>query len=119
MPTSASDAPASPAPARQPAPARAQFTWLGDFIFRRVCQAAALLVVVIAVALVCVLVWRSWQSLTTNGLGFFVSTQWDPEPTHRKFGALVFVYGTVVTSLFAMILAVPLGVGTAAYLAEI
>jgi phosphate transport system permease protein len=96
-----------------------KLAWLGDVVFRRLCQAAAALVLVVAAALICVLVWRSWESLTTNGLGFFVSTQWDPEPTHRKFGALVFVYGTVVTSVIAMIIAIPLGVGTAAYLAEI
>src|SRR5205807_6537420 len=46
-------------------------------------------------------------------------TYGDPEPTHRKFGALAFVYGTVATSAIAMIIAVPLGVGTAAFLSEI
>ncbi len=119
MTTSASGAPVSPTPARRPTRAGARLTGLGDLVFRRLCQVAAVLVVVLAAALVGVLVWRSWESLTTNGLAFFVSTEWDPEPTHRKFGALVFIYGTVVTSIIAMALAVPLGVGTAAYLAEI
>ncbi len=45
--------------------------------------------------------------------------KWDPEPSHRKFGSLAFIYGTVVTSIIAMLIAVPLGVGTATYLAEI
>ncbi len=95
------------------------FTGLGDAVFRRLCQAAAVLVVVLAALLVAVLVWRSWDSFRTNGLAFFTTATWDPEPSHRKFGALAFVYGTVVTSVIAMLLAVPLGVGTATYLAEI
>jgi phosphate transport system permease protein len=92
---------------------------LADTLFRLLCQAAAVLVVVVMAALVGVLVWRSWDSIRTNGLAFFTSTDWDPEPTHRKFGALSFIYGSVVTSVNAMLLAVPLGIGTAAYLAEV
>ena len=92
---------------------------VGDAVFRALCQVAAGLVLVIAAALVAVLVWKSWDSFRGNGLAFFVSTAWDPEPTHRKFGALCFIYGSVVTSVIAMLIAVPLGLGTAAYLAEI
>jgi phosphate transport system permease protein len=111
-----------PVPVRKPIATRrsaARFQALMDLAFRLLCQAAAVLVIVVTAALVAVLVWQSWDSLQTNGLAFFTSDQWDPEPTHRKFGALSFVYGTVVTSVMAMLLAVPLGVGTAAYLAEI
>src|SRR5579884_1181671 len=97
----------------------ARFLAWKDTAFRLLCQAAAALVLVLLAALVVVLVWRSWDSLRTNGLRFFVSDQWDPEPTHRKFGALSFIYGTVVTSVIAMALAIPLGIGTAAYLAEV
>src|SRR5439155_24562387 len=50
---------------------------------------------------------------------FFTQTTWDPEPDHRIFGSLAFIYGTVATSVIAMTLAVPLGIGTAAYLSEI
>ncbi len=95
------------------------FTGLGDAVFRHLCQAAAVLVVVLAALLVAILVWRSWDSIRTTGLTFFTTATWDPEPSHRKFGALAFVYGTVVTSVIAMLLAVPLGVGTATYLAEV
>jgi phosphate transport system permease protein len=51
------------------------------------------------------------------GFGFFASTDW--EPRREVFGALAFIYGTLVTSAIAMLIAVPLGVGTAAYLSEI
>ncbi len=63
------------------------------------------------------LVFDSWQALTTLGLGFFARSDWDP--VHNRYGALAFVYGTLVTSLTAMAIAVPLSVGSAAFLAEI
>jgi phosphate transport system permease protein len=92
-----------------------------DVAFQLLCQAAAMLVVVLAVALVLVLWWQALPSLKINGLGFLASSDWDPvdAPGHRKFGALAFVYGTIVTSVIAMVLAVPFGVGTATFLAEI
>jgi len=83
------------------------------------CQAAAIIVVVLAVLLVVVLTWQSWLAMQTIGVRFFTQTTWDPEPDHRIFGSLAFVYGTVATSAIAMLLAVPLGIATAAYLSEI
>ena len=53
--------------------AAARFQGLKDTAFRLLCQAAAVLVVFLMVALVAVLVWRSWDSLRTNGLAFFTS----------------------------------------------
>jgi phosphate transport system permease protein len=104
--------------------AKAQFprrkvTGLGDGLLRLLCQGAALSILFLALLLVAVLTWRAWESIGTNGLSLFLSADWDPEPTHRHFGALAFIYGTVVTSVIAMLLAVPLGVGTAAFLAEL
>src|SRR5262245_51216783 len=92
---------------------------LGDVILRVLSQGAALLVIVIAALLAAVLIWKSLLAIQTIGIHFFTGTTWDPEPTHREFGALAFVYGTVATSLIAMAIAVPLGVGTAAFLSEI
>ncbi len=91
----------------------------GDFLFRALCSSAAALVIAVAVLLVLVLTWKSLLSIKTTGLHFFYSRVWDPEPGHRVFGALAFVFGTAATSLIAMIIAVPLGVGAAAFLAEI
>src|SRR5438552_596435 len=92
---------------------------VGDLVFRLLCQSAAILVVVLAVLLVLVLTWQSWLAIQTIGADFFRETSWDPEPSHRIFGSKAFVYGTVATSVIAMVLAVPLGIGTAAYLSEI
>jgi len=92
---------------------------LGDHLLRLLCQACALLIVALVVLLAVVLVWKSWLAIQTVGARFFFDTTWDPEPSHREFGALAFIWGTVATSAIAMLIAVPLGVGTAAFLAEI
>lgn len=97
-------------------PARWQ---IGDLVTRLLCQAAACSVILIAVLLLLVIVWKSWLSIQTNGLGFFTGRVWNPEESFREFGSLAFAYGTVVTSALAMLIAVPLGIGSAAYLSEI
>jgi phosphate transport system permease protein len=90
-----------------------------EILFRLLCQASAMLVIVLAAFLVVVLIAKSWLAIRTLGLGFLTSTSWDPEPSHRQFGALAFIYGTLATSAIAMLIAIPLGVGTAAFLSEI
>jgi phosphate transport system permease protein len=90
---------------------------LGDRVFQLLCQAAALAVIVLLLALVAILFWQAWFAIETTGWRFFASSTWDPP--RRQFASLSFVYGTAATSLIAMIIAVPLGVGTAAFLSEI
>jgi phosphate transport system permease protein len=90
----------------------------GDVLFGVLCQLAGYVVVGLAAALVAVLVWKSWLGITTNGLSFLTTSVWDPEPSHRHFGALAFIYGTVSTSTIAMVIAVPFGVGSALFLSE-
>jgi phosphate transport system permease protein len=67
------------------------------------------------------LVWKVWQACGLSrekfGFGFLKGTDWDP--VAENFGALPFVYGTLVTSIVALIIAVPLGVGAAIFLAEL
>lgn len=88
-----------------------------DRVFWLTCLTAAGSIVVLAVAMLGFLIVDSWQAITTLGFGFFTQSDWDP--VHNRYGALAFVYGTLVTSLAAMLIAVPLSVGSAAFLAEI
>jgi phosphate transport system permease protein len=94
---------------------------VADRSFHALCAAAAWSVIFLAGALAIVLVWRSWLAIRIIGTSFFLSQKWDPvdEANHRHFGALAFIFGTLATSVIAMALAVPLGVGTAAFLSEI
>jgi phosphate transport system permease protein len=110
------------APTTKPAPAPAGLFGipnLGDHVFKGICVTAAATVVVLFAAIFAVLVYRSWTAITANGLTFFTSAEWDPSFGSTTFGSLAFVYGTVVTSAIAMLIAVPLGVGTATFLSEI
>ncbi len=90
---------------------------LGDRVFALLCMAAALFVVGVSLALVAVLIWHAGPAIREIGLSFFTTVAWDPP--HARFGALAFIFGTVATSAIAMLIAVPLGVGTAVFLSEI
>ncbi len=94
---------------------------LGDFAFAWLCKSAAMSIIGLAIALLLVLIDNSWLAIKTIGFAFFTTDNWDPvdEPNHRVFGSLAFIFGTCYTSLIAMAIAVPLGVGTAAFLSEI
>jgi phosphate transport system permease protein len=94
-----------------------------DVLFGLACRACGLLVIVIVLALVALLVRQAWPVLSRAGhFQLFTSSEWDPDGKTMGqpiFGSWVFVYGTVATSVIAMFLAVPLGIGTAAFLSEI
>ena len=92
---------------------------LGDRVFREVCRFAGVLVISLFALLLIVLVVKSWESITTFGLRFFTDQTWNPVEERQQFGAAAFVYGTLMSSAIAMLIAVPLGVGTAAFLSEI
>jgi phosphate transport system permease protein len=89
----------------------------GDRVFKGMCQSACILILVLVGLLLVVLLVESLPSVEESGLSFLFSKDWDPR--NHIFGSLAFVYGTLITSAIAMLIAVPLGVGTAAFLSEI
>ena len=89
----------------------------GDVIARWVVLAFAALVLLITVILVYELWLGSAGSRHLLGWGFLTSSQWDP--VTLKFGSWPFVYGTLVTSVLALLISVPLGLGAAIFLAEL
>ena len=84
--------------------------------FRYMTLACSLSVLAILVLIVMELVLQSRMSLAKFGFQFFIGSAWDP--VSGEFGALPFVYGTVVSSLLALLIAVPLAVGVAVFLTE-
>src|SRR5471030_2147931 len=93
-----------------PKPDAVRTNW-GDRLFRWLCQSSGLLLLLIAAAIVGVLVLQSWPFLTGGNLKqFLTSDRWEPDKDH--YGAQVVIFGTVATSLIAMLIAVPLGVGS-------
>lgn len=90
---------------------------LGDALFKLVALGFGLSILVITLAIIYELWLQSTISRRAFGWGFLWSTDFDPNK--QIFGALPFIYGTVVSSLLAILLAGPLGVGIAIYLVEI
>jgi phosphate transport system permease protein len=89
---------------------------LGDRAFRWLTTMMGLGGLVTLAAIFGLLAWDSRQVLARFGVGFVFGTVWDP--VFEDFGALPFVYGTVVTSVVALVLAVPVAIGAAVFVVE-
>jgi len=87
-----------------------------DRAFAAGVAALALLVPLTLAAITALIVVDAWPSLTRFGLAYFTTTVWDP--VHLIFGAAAYVYGTLVTTIVAVVLATPIAVGAAIYLTE-
>ena len=98
-------------------PSIAQRLRLGDRLTQWLTVACAATVVLLAAWLFEELFRNSALTRQKFGWSFFVTETWDP--VAGTFGALPFVYGTVMTSLLALLISVPLGVGAAIFLAEL
>jgi phosphate transport system permease protein len=89
----------------------------GDLVAHLIALVVASSVIVVTAFLV----WELWSHSALSrqkfGFNFFVTQDWDP--SHDQFGALPFIYGTVLTSVLALLISVPLGVGAAIFLAEL
>lgn len=85
--------------------------------FRLLTEASAITVLIVLGAIFISLLAGSWLALSTFGPGFFFTEEWDP--VQDQFGALAPMYGTVVTSVIAMLIAVPIGLGIAIFLTEL
>jgi phosphate transport system permease protein len=88
----------------------------GDAIFRAAMFAVASFMVLIVVAMILALASHSTLSMRQFGFGFLTNRNWDP--IKDQFGALAFIYGTIVSSLIALIISVPLSLGIAIFLVE-
>jgi phosphate transport system permease protein len=89
----------------------------GDRPFRAIIIAAAALVLLVVAAIGIELWNNSALSRAAFGLRFLTSTTWDP--VNKQFGALPFIAGTIQTSILALIIALPISLGIAMFLAEL
>lgn len=89
---------------------------LADRVFSRTMLVCALSVFVIVVLILFELISRSRLTINRFGIGFFFRSAWNP--VSGDFGALPFLYGTLVSSLVGLVIAVPLAIGVAVFLTE-
>jgi phosphate transport system permease protein len=104
------------APGSVPAGGLAARAGLGDRGFRWLTLGAGLLVLVILVLIAITTSQQASQWFSTEGLKIF-GTTWDP--TAGKFGATPFIYGTAITGVIALVMAVPVSIGIALLLTEV
>ena len=90
---------------------------LGDTVFEWACRGAGIFVLLLLGAIIVELFIAGLPAFRAFGLAFVTSTDWDP--VQEVFGAGVSIYGTLVTAVLAIILAVPLAFGVAFYLTEL
>src|SRR5437867_629496 len=89
----------------------------GDRLFRGLARGAALALIFLVAAMIVEMARAATPAFRAFGWRFLVTSTWDP--VAETFGALPFVYGTLVSSLIALVFAVPLGLGAAIFLAEL
>jgi phosphate transport system permease protein len=90
---------------------------LGDAVFRNLTRAAAIGVLLLLSGVIISLIQGSIPAIEAFGFGFLVSQRWNP--VTENFGALPAIYGTIVTSFVAMLIAVPVGLMIAFFLTEL
>ncbi len=100
-----------------PADARNSRDALADRGFRWLVTGAGVLVLLALGAAALSMLWGGREAFAKFGIGFLWSNTWDP--VGQQFGALVPIYGTLVTALLAMLIAVPVSFGIALFLTEV
>jgi len=90
---------------------------MADRIFGWLAKAAALFTLGMLIAILVSLTLGAWPAIDKYGLGFLASTTWDP--VKEEFGGLVMIYGTLMTSIIALLIAVPVSFGIAVFLTEL
>ena len=88
-----------------------------DRLFRYALVACVVFVLVALASAALSMLWGGRHALEMQGLSFFYSAEWNP--VENKFGALAPIYGTLVTALIAMVIAVPVSFGIAFFLTEV
>ncbi len=88
-----------------------------DLVFYNIVRGIALLTLLILMAIIASLVASSWPSIQKFGISFIWTPEWNAPA--EKFGALIPIYGTLVTSAIALVIAVPVSFGIALFLTEL
>jgi len=93
-----------------------------DGVFRWVLRCAGAVVLVVLVLMIATTAWKAWPVFVKEGGRFFTGEQWLPGSSRTRvtgtYGAFPFIFGTLVTSALALVIAVPLSIGVALCISE-
>ncbi|MCY7375777.1 MAG: phosphate ABC transporter permease subunit PstC [Pyrinomonadaceae bacterium] len=89
---------------------------VGDKVFRVILFITAAIILLIVAVMIFMMVLNSMPTIRQFGFGFLTGREW--KPALSEFGALPFIYGTIVSSLIALIISVPISLGIAIFLVE-
>jgi phosphate transport system permease protein len=89
---------------------------IGDSVYRWTTMAFALCIPILLLFIALEIGVAAWPALEAFGFGFLFSSDWDPP--HQIFGAAPAIYGTIVSSIIALVIATPLALGVAIFLSE-
>lgn len=119
MSPAGSDSQARQQPVRQegPKPPQRRVGKLPDLLFGLLTRGAAVLTLVVLAGIMVSLLVAAWPAIEAFGLGFALDAEWDP--VLEEFGGLSMIYGTLATSLIALLIAVPVSFGIALFLTEL
>jgi len=90
---------------------------VGDFLFQSGTSSFALFLVFLVTAIGIVLCYQSWPTIREFGFNFWRTQTWDP--VLGEFGALPFIWGTLYSSLLALLIATPISIGVAIFISEL
>ncbi len=89
----------------------------GDIAFTWLVRVVAMLVLLTLLGIILALVWASLPTIKALGFSFLYTKEWNPPMDH--YGAVIPIYGTLVTSVIALVIAVPVSFGIALFLTEL
>jgi phosphate transport system permease protein len=89
-----------------------------DRLFMALTLIFAVTIGLILVTIAVVVAIEAWPAMREYGLSFLFKSAWNPVDGRQEYGALPMIYGTLVSSFLALLIAIPLGVGTAIFLSE-
>ena len=92
---------------------------LGDITFYWITRASAISVLLLLGGIIISLIVGAWPAMREYGLSFLFTSRWAPSNDPPVLGALGPIYGTLVTSVIAMMIAIPVGLGIAVFLTEL
>ncbi|TAI61391.1 phosphate ABC transporter permease subunit PstC [Bradyrhizobium sp. Leo170] len=92
---------------------------LGDITFYWITRACAISVLLILGGIILSLIAGAWPAMKEYGFAFLSTQRWAPSADPPVLGALGPIYGTLITSIIAMLIAIPVGIGIAIFLTEL